>query len=188
MEKERKGSHKLATVIGVFTNRPQAERAVQDLRNTGVNEEKISIVAREGYIHGDDNNTNDSYVKMVKEKDNDNQYNATSEDKQNLSTGTTAGGAIGGVAGLLAGAGLFTIPGVGPILALGPIISGLAGAAAGGITGGLVDLGISPDVGDRYQAEVERGGILAAVECDQTKINNVAAIFRRNGARDVETY
>ncbi len=178
----------MPTVIGVFTNRPQAERAAEDLRNVGVSQDKISIAVREGYIHGDDNDTNDSFVKMVKEGEEKQNYQEIEGDRQNLSTGTTAGGAIGGIAGLLAAAGLFTIPGIGPILALGPIASGLIGAAAGGITGSLVDLGISPEVGVRYEAEVERGGILTAVECDQAKINNVAAIFRRNGARDVETY
>lgn len=200
----------MSTVVGVFTNRSQAEKAAAKLRSKGVGEESISVVAREGYIHGDDNDTNDSYVEMVKSTNHDEEIGDqeiysernTSEEiksekitpaseagtRPDLATGTTAGGAIGGVTGLLAGAGLFTIPGVGPILALGPIVSGLAGAAAGGVTGSLVEMGLTKDRGDYYQAQVEQGGILTAVECDQSKINDIATVFRENGARDVETY
>lgn len=179
----------MPTVIGVFTNRSQAERAVAEIRSEGISEDRVSLVAREGYIHGDNNDTNDSFVDMVKRREDG--VEMTSDqggERQNLSTGTTTGTAIGGVAGLLAGAGVFTIPVIGPVLALGPIVAGLTGAAVGGIAGSLVDLGISPERSKYYQAEVQHGGIVASVSCDQNKINNVAAVFRRNGARDVETY
>ncbi|AZR72412.1 hypothetical protein BBF96_02785 [Anoxybacter fermentans] len=181
----------MPTVIGVFTNRSQAERAIAEIRSEGVSEDRVSIVARQGYIHGDENDTNDSFVQMVKsqtEKDQETNSTVEANERQNLSTGVTTGGALGGIGGLLAGAGLFTIPGLGPILAIGPIVSGLAGAAVGGIAGSLIDMGIAPERSEHYQAQVEQGGILGAVECDQSKINDVAAIFRRNGARDVETY
>lgn len=181
----------MPTVIGIFTNRPQAERAVAEIRSEGISEKRVSIVAREGYIHGDQNDTNDSYTNRVKRMT-DGEVEAVPEqisgERQNLSTGVTAGGALGGLTGLLASAGLFAIPGIGPILALGPIAAGLAGVTVGGIAGSLVDLGIAPEKSQYYEAEVERGGILASVECDQSKINNVAMIFRQNGARDVETY
>lgn len=182
----------MPTVIGVFTNRSQTERAVAEIRSEGISEDRVSIVAREGYIHGDDNETNDSFVGLVQDKAGDQTREGVSNREgasgQNLSNGTATGGALGGITGLLAGAGLMTIPGLGPILALGPIVSGLAGAAVGGVAGSLVDMGIDQDRGDYYQAEVERGGILAAVECDQGQINDIAAVFRQNGARDVETH
>ncbi len=186
-KEKRKVTTIMSTVIGVFTNRPQAERAAAEIRSEGISDDRISVVAREGYIHGDNNDTNDSFVNTTKgARDSERTDNA--EDDQNLSSGTTTGGALGGVTGLLAGAGLFTIPGLGPILALGPIVSGLAGATAGGIAGSLVDMGISPERSEHYEADVERGGILTAVECEQSKINDVATVFRRNGAKDVETY
>lgn len=182
----------MPTVIGVFTNRSQTERAVAEIRSEGISEDRVSIVAREGYIHGDNNDTNDSFVGLVQGQMGDENTTVVptreGAPRQNLSTGTTTGGALGGITGLLAGAGLMAIPGLGPILALGPIVSGLAGAAVGGIAGSLVDMGVEKDRGDYYEAEVERGGILAAVECDQSRINDVAAVFRQNGARDVETY
>lgn len=180
----------MPTVIGVFTNRSQAERAVAEIRSEGISEDRISVVAREGYIHGDENDTNDSFVDMVKRREDGVEMVAPDDGKerQNLSTGATTGGAIGGVTGLLASAGLFAIPGLGPILAMGPIVTGLAGAAVGGVAGSFVDMGISPDRSEYYQAEVQRGGIVASVSCEQSKINDVAAVFRKNGARDVETY
>ena len=157
----------MPTVIGVFDDRNQAERAVNEIKDAGVSKDEISIVAKEESIG---NNNNDE------------------GQGQDLTTGTATGGTLGGLAGLLAGAGALAIPGIGPILAIGPIAAGLTGAAAGGLAGSLVDLGIPQDRGDYYENEVKKGSILAAVKSDQDKINDVASHFRSNGARDVETH
>ena len=50
----------------------------------------------------------------------------------------TTGGVIGGTLGLLAGIGALAIPGVGPLIAAGPIMATLAGLGVGGAVGGLV--------------------------------------------------
>jgi hypothetical protein len=107
---------------------------------------------------------------------------------QNLTNGTTTGGTLGGLAGILGGVGAMAIPGIGPILAAGPIAAGLTGAVTGGLAGGLVDLGIPEERGQYYEEEVKKGGILATVEADQDKINDVASYLRSSGARDVETH
>lgn len=179
----------MPTVIGVFNNRSQAEKAVSDIRTAGISEDRVSIVARGNASGTGTTTTNrDSNWDAKDIHRNDAGDAKMTNTTQDLSNGTTTGGAIGGVAGLLAGAGLLTIPGVGPILALGPIVSGLAGAAVGGVAGALVDLGISPNRSKFYQSEIEQGGIVAAIQCDQSKIDNIASILRNNGAKDVETY
>ena len=64
---------------------------------------------------------------------------AASFGDQNLAEGTYTGGALGGIAGLLAGVGALLIPGIGPIVAAGPIAATLTGVVGGGLAGGLID-------------------------------------------------
>jgi zinc transporter ZupT len=102
--------------------------------------------------------------------------------------GTATGGAIGGVAGLLAGLGALAIPGIGPIVAAGPIAATLTGAVGGGLVGGLVDMGI-PRSGESFTKErSEKGRILAVVDAGGDKVNDAARIMRDYGASDVETH
>ncbi|MGB9793215.1 MAG: general stress protein, partial [Thermacetogeniaceae bacterium] len=85
--------------IGVFDSRNQAERAVEELRNKGF-EKEISVVTRDGG--------------RAKETDNEMKMEA---DRDTAIEGVTYGSALGGLAGLAAGAGALVIPGIGPILA-----------------------------------------------------------------------
>src|ERR1700722_3995536 len=84
--------------------------------------------------------------------------------------GATAGGVIGGTLGLLAGIGALAIPGVGPLIAAGPIMAALAGlgvgGAFGGIVGALVGLGIPEYEAKRLVGKVRDGGILLSVHWD----------------------
>jgi hypothetical protein len=87
--------------------------------------------------------------------------------------GATTGGLVGGGAGLLAGLGMLAIPGLGPVVAAGWLVStavGAAiGAAAGGVTGGLLgalkDAGHSDEDAHVYAEGVRRGGTLVSVRC-----------------------
>src|ERR1035438_4857200 len=69
-----------------------------------------------------------------------------------------AGGVIGGTLGLLVGIGALAIPGLGPFIAAGPIVSALAGVGAGGAVGGfvgaLVGMGIPEYEAIRYDGRV----------------------------------
>ncbi len=165
MKTNIKGLIKLSTVIGVFDDKGQAENAVNEIRNAGITEDRISIVGKEDRFEDD----------------------AGMRD-QNLMRGTSTGGALGGLAGLLAGAGALTIPGIGPILAVGPLAAGLTGVAAGGLAGGLVDLGIPGDRGDYYENEVKKGGILGVVKTEGNSVEDISSYMRNNGAKDVESH
>jgi hypothetical protein len=72
------------------------------------------------------------------------------------------GAAIGGVGGLLLSFAGMAIPGVGPVLAAGPIVAALGGAglgaAAGGLIGVLTESGIPEDEAGLYAEGVRRGG------------------------------
>ncbi|HQE05153.1 MAG: general stress protein [Tepidanaerobacteraceae bacterium] len=157
------------TVVGVFDSRDQAERAVAELRQSGFDTNEISIVAKEQ--QGQDTQA-DTTMGMG---------------MGTVADGTTTGGVLGGLAGLAMGAGALAIPGLGPVIAAGPIAGLLSGAATGGIAGGLIDWGIPEEQGRKYEEEVKKGKILAAVRAHEGKVDAAAEIFRRNGARDVNT-
>lgn len=163
----------MSTVIGVFRDVKSAEEAVRALRKNGFEENEISIIAK------DDKGRAKQDMEVGGEM---------GMGQENIADGTAWGGALGGVAGLLAGVGALAIPGIGPIVAAGPLAGALSGAVTGGVAGGLIDLGIPEERGRQYEEELKQGGILAVVETSDDKVNDASAILRRNGAKDVETH
>ncbi|MBC8016676.1 MAG: hypothetical protein H7X79_13195 [Sporomusaceae bacterium] len=156
------------TIIGVFKSRPNAEQAVNSLRQQGFTNEEINIISKN-------------------QQQKQNQQQGTTFD-DNIADGTLTGSTLGGIGGLLLGAGALLIPGVGPILAVGPITGAIGGAIAGGIAGGLIDWGIPAEESQRYQQEVVQGSILAIIRTDSAKVNSVAQILRQNGANEVKNH
>ena len=154
-------------VIGVFNEKDRAESALQELKAKGY-ERDLSLVAR------DEEKSMDS--------------GAASFGDQNLAEGTYTGGALGGIAGLLAGVGALLIPGIGPIVAAGPIAATLTGVVGGGLAGGLIDYGIPEERGEYYEEQVRQGGILVSVKSSDERIDEAASILRHYGASDVETH
>ncbi|WP_207744361.1 hypothetical protein [Desulfallas sp. Bu1-1] len=157
----------MKTVLGTFPSRDQAEKAVGELRGKGFDRD-ISVVARD---------------EGERQK---NQFTTMGTD--NVADGTATGGVIGGLAGLAVGAGALAIPGIGPLIAAGPIAGLLSGAATGGIAGGLIDWGIPQERGKFYEEKVKQGNILVSVRTSANRINDAADTLRRNGARDVEVH
>src|SRR5690625_4721572 len=133
----------MATTVGVFSSEQEAERAVEALHDEGFTEEEISLVARDG---GDGGQGQGGQM--------------ATEGMDDVSDGAAWGGGIGAVGGLLASAGALAIPGIGPILAIGPLASTLTGAVAGGIGGGLLDMGIPEERGRQFEEEVKQGRVL----------------------------
>ena len=166
----------MATVVGVFDSREQAERCVREMRNKGFTENEISIVVR-----GQQNREGGAKGGRDTEA-------AAEMGDQNLADGTAWGGALGALGGLLAGAGALAIPGVGPIIAAGPLAAALTGAVGGGVVGGLMDLGVPEERGRQYEEEVKQGRVLAVVETDGDKADESAALIRQYNARSVETH
>jgi uncharacterized membrane protein len=150
-------------VIGVFRSKREAEEAVSQLRTQGFSNQEINIVSKQG-------------------------QNQTEYAEDDITDGALTGGTIGGIGGLLLGAGALAIPGLGPIVAVGPIAAALSGAVVGGIAGGLIDWGIPEEVSKRYENSVRQGGILAVIRTSDNSVNQAAAILRQNGAQDVESH
>jgi hypothetical protein len=97
---------------------------------------------------------------------------------------------IGGVLGWLAGIGTLAIPGIGPLLAAGPIVAALAGAgvggAVGGIAGALIGLGLPELEAKRYETAIKMGRILVSVHCQNMRpAERARQVLDDSGAKEV---
>jgi len=106
--------------------------------------------------------------------------------------GAGAGAILGGALGWLAGVGAIAIPGVGPLLAAGPILAALSGAAVGGTMGGtagaLVGLGIPEYEARQYEGKLSEGNILLAVHAeDAEEAARIRQIFSEERAESIST-
>lgn len=169
------------TVIGLFTSETAAREAIANLRKQGYTENEINLVQKDNRPSGSRGAGSPGMT------------NFTSAEDLDLATGSVtdgmaSGATWGGLAGLALGAGALAVPGVGPLLAAGPIAGALTGAATGGITGGLIDWGIPEERGQHYEKRVKEGNLLAIVKVSENKANEAANILRNNGAKDVEVH
>lgn len=162
------------TVVGVFDNHDFAEKAAFQVKDQGLRTDDISIIERQG---GEGSGKPAATMKGGGRGTND-----------NISDGVLTGGVLGGLAGLLIGAGSMVIPGLGIIAAAGPITGLLSGAVTGGIVGGLVDLGIPENRSRQYESDVKAGKVLFSMRTDDDKVDRVAEILKGNGAISVDTY
>lgn len=149
-------------VVGVFRDLTAAQQAVAQLRSSGFTTEEINLVSK----HKSDAATQDD----------------------SIMDGTMTGGAIGGLGGLMLSAGALTIPGLGPIIAAGPLAATIAGAIGGGITGGLVDWGIPSAKSEEYSEQVSSGNTLAVIKTQQNKVAQAVQFLTSGGAMNVETH
>ncbi|MBM7649595.1 putative membrane protein [Bacillus ectoiniformans] len=137
-------------VVGIYDNQNEAVAAIEDLKRQGFTSDEISIVSKER-----------EEVDYVEET-------TDTKAEEGAAAGAATGGVLGGLAGIAAGAGALAIPGIGPIIAAGPIVAGLTGAAAGagagGLTGALVGLGIPEEDAEHYNTEVKEGKMLVLVD------------------------
>jgi len=165
---------KNTSVYGIYPDRAKLENGIQALRDTGFRAEDISVLLPENV------GTKDIGAEKA------------TKAPEGIAGGATTGAVLGGVLGWLVGIGAITIPGIGPFLAVGPIMAALAGAgaggAAGGVVGGLVGLGIPEYEAKRYEGRIRNGGILISVHCDNSDwASKAKEILERTGAEDVSS-
>ncbi len=149
-------------VSAVFDSRSEAEIAVRQLRQAGVRDSALSVIARQEGAGGDYGGAN------------------THEVKEKL--GDVATGAIGGAGvGALFGIAALAMPGVGPLAAAGAIaatavpeavaIGAAAGALTGGVTGLLTKHGLSEKNAKFYEARINSGDVFVSVDTSDGAIS-----------------
>ncbi|HTM51822.1 MAG TPA: hypothetical protein VL285_24170 [Bryobacteraceae bacterium] len=165
---------KNTAVFGIYRDRAHAEQGVDALRVAGFRNSDVSALLP------DNAGTKD----FAHEKG--------SKAPEGATTGGASGAVLGGALGWLAGIGALAIPGVGPLIAAGPIMGALAGAGIGGATGGvigaLVGMGIPEYEAKRYEGRVREGGVLLSVHCDNSDwVKRAKDVLKSTGAQDVSS-
>jgi len=159
-------------VFGILNSEEQAIRVVDELKAAGFSSNDISALFPD------------------KGGSRDFAHEQNTKAPEGAATGATAGGLLGGTLGWLAGIGALAIPGVGPLIAAGPImglLSGAAvGAATGGLTGALVGYGMPEMEAKRYEGKVKGGNILVSIHTeDRNEVSRAKEILKRNNAQDI---
>ena len=165
---------KNTAAFAIFRSRAQAEIAVNELTAAGFSSQDVSV------LMADKSGTRD----FATEKN--------TKAPEGTTTGAGVGGTIGGTIGLLAGIGALAIPGVGPLIAAGPLMAALAGVgvggAVGGLVGALVGMGIPEYEAKRYEGRVKEGGTLVSVHCDSSEeVSRAKDVLKRVGGEDVSS-
>jgi len=172
-------------VAAVFPTRDAAERAADALTDMGADRAHISIVAR-----GEDGKTttsaagtahSDHMVEPAREVG-DSGAALTTSDPGDAAKGAT----IGAVAGLAAGLLALTVPGIGLVLAMGPLAAAMAGGAvAGGVYGGLKDIGIEEKHARGYEERIRGGHVLLTALVPNIAEQRVREILTEYDAEDI---
>jgi len=163
---------KNTAVFGLFRTRAAAEAAVDSLIANGFRSADISVLMPENVGTKD----------FAHEKG--------TKAPEGAAAGAGTGAVVGGTLGLLAGIGSLAIPGLGPFIAVGPIMAALAGVgtggAIGGLVGALVGLGIPEYEAKRYEGLVKQGRILLSAHCDNSDwVKKAKNLLEQSGAEDI---
>jgi hypothetical protein len=151
-------------VSAVFDSHSEAETAVRELRQAGVRDSALSIIARRE-SGGGGGDYGDATTHEAKEKG------------EGLIKGALAGGGVGALLGIAA----LAIPGVGPLAAAGAIaasavpeaaaIGAGAGALVGGLSGLLKKHGVSDEDAAYYEGRIQDGGVFVSVDTSEAGID-----------------
>jgi len=162
----------MKTVVGTYDNIQTAYAVANDLIQAGFSRSDISVVA----------------------SDPKNEYSAYADDRfvdpgDDVAKGAGIGAALGGLGGLLVGLGALAIPGIGPVIAAGPLLAALTGAGVGAVTGGIVgalmDLGIPDEEAHVYSEGLRRGHVLVVAQVPDASADAVTRMMQRAGLVDI---
>ena len=162
-------------VSAVFDSHSEAETAVRELRQAGVRDSALSVIAHRDSGSGE---YGGAHTHEAKEKG------------EGLIKGALAGGGVGALLGIAA----LAIPGVGPLAAAGAIaasavpeaaaIGAGAGALAGGLSGLLKKHGVSDEDATYYEGRINDGGVFVSVDAREAGISAETAreiLYRYGG-------
>ena len=162
----------MGTAVFCIAELNQAEHVVRRLQAAGFSENDISVLMAD------------------KQGTRDFAHEHHTKAPEGASVGAGTGLAVGGVVGWLAGIGALAVPGLGPLVAAGPILAALSGAAVGGtvggITGALIGLGLPEFEAKQYEGKIYKGSVLISVHSENSDETKMAKeIFEMAGASDI---
>jgi hypothetical protein len=152
-------------VFAIYRDRMHVEEGIDALLDNGFRIEDISVVLPE--IQGATD------------------FAASKSIRSPSGAGAVTGAVVGGTLGLLAGVATLSVPGLGPILAAGPIMEALAGTGAG-LIGALESLAIPQDEAGQYEGMIRDGKVLLSVLCDNSDlVRRAGDVLEQTGARNI---
>ncbi len=159
-------------VFGIVSSQSNAENVVNELNRAGFSRGDISVLFPD------------------KEGTRDFAHEKNTKAPEGAVAGAGTGGVAGGTLGLLVGIGALAIPGLGPLIAAGPLLAALSGAAVGaavgGLAGALVGMGIPELEAKAYEGKIKDGNILISVHTEGGKdVDRVKEIFKRLNVSDI---
>ena len=170
---------------GVFAVAEDAEKAINELKIQGYQSEDISVFAKDK--DQVDKIEDETGTNVTAEKD-----GRGKNAGKGAGIGAVSGGVLGGIVGLIAEAGLLAIPGIGPLVAAGPIATTLAGlgigAGGGGIVGALVGVGIPEEQAKEYEKYLKDNKVIVLVEVNEENQSDVYRNFISNKTENSTMY
>ena len=166
-----------STILATFDSVEDANDAIHELMESGFDRSDIGLAMF----------------------DRDNVYHNYTADGEDVtpSEGGSFGGKLGMILGAVVGLGAITIPGIGPIIAAGPLAGALgavtggaigaaAGVATGNITASLIDLGVPETEAGYYAESLRRGSALVSVNVYDTDADRATSILRSFNPVDLD--
>lgn len=164
------------SAVGLFSNHQDAESAVKELQKCGYDMKKLSVVGKD--YHSEENvigyyNTGDR-----------------------MATWGKFGLFWGWIWGLLFGSAFFLIPGIGPVMVGGPLVSYMIGALeisviTGGLTalgGALASIGIPNDSVIRYETALKADKFILIVHGTLQEVAKAKDILMQNSAEEANVH
>jgi hypothetical protein len=164
------------SVVAIFAQHSGAENAVKELKESRFDIKKLSIV-------GSDYHSNEDVVGF---------YNVGDRMKY----WGKMGAFWGGIWGMFFGAAFLVIPGIGPIIAAGPVVAWIIGALEGAIMvggisalgAGLFSLGIPKDTVVKYETSVKAGKFLLIAHGTTDEVQRARNVLQSTGAEEINVH
>jgi len=176
----------------IFDHREDAHRAVHALRDHGVDEDCISLLALAD--DGSGKTSDLDHGQRVPAPGKDEGISTTTPG--DAAKGAAEGAAIGAGVGILAALSSVFVPGFGLITAGGALATALWGAVgatvggtlAGGVTGFLADMGVPTETAQTYHDALKKGGVLVTVHDTDATPDEIQMIFHKYNGRSAGSY
>lgn len=148
------------SVVAVCDTLKQAKQAIHEARERGFPSDKLSLVTRS--------------------LEDDEELHAYVNHGDLSPVGGGIGGALGGLFGALIGAAFFWIPGIGPLVILGPLATGMTGAIVGALVGAMSGWGIPADHVPEYEKLVKEGKVLVIAHGNPQEVAIAADVWNKS--------
>ncbi len=173
---EESATSEKSAVVAIYDTHEEAEEGVRELQKSGFDMQRLSIV-------GKDYQTEEDVVGYYTTGDRMKAWGKT-------------GAFWGGLWGLLFGSAFFLIPGIGPLLAAGPVVAWIIGALEGAVVigglsalgAGLYSIGIPKDSILEYETHLKMGKYVVIAHGSNDEVGNVKSALAPTKHQGMKTH